>query len=38
MIEASEPIVAPSYWLYPETTEQSLVQQAMETFGVSPIK
>ena len=35
-VEATEPIIAPSYWLYPEATEQSKVDQAMETYGVRP--
>ena len=34
---AVEPIVAPSYRLYPaETTEQSQVESAMRTYGVQP--
>lgn len=36
VIESVEPIVAPSYWLFPETTEQSQVDQAMESYGVRP--
>ncbi len=35
-VENVEPIVAPSYWLFPETTEQSQVDQAMESYGVRP--
>jgi len=35
-VEAVEPIIAPSYWLFPETTEQSQVDQAMESYGVRP--
>jgi predicted pyridoxine 5'-phosphate oxidase superfamily flavin-nucleotide-binding protein len=32
---AVEPIVAPSYWLYPsETTEESQIQSALRTYGV----
>ena len=41
VVEASavEPIVAPSYRLYPaETTEQSQVQAAMTTYGVRPAR
>ena len=34
---AVEPIIAPSYRLYPhETTEQSQVQSALRTYGVQP--
>jgi len=30
------PIIAPSYWLYPEkTTEASQIQQSLNTYGVS---
>lgn len=36
LVEAVEPIIAPSYWLFPETTEQSQVDQAMESYGVCP--
>ncbi|MEW8337134.1 MAG: pyridoxamine 5'-phosphate oxidase family protein [gamma proteobacterium symbiont of Ctena orbiculata] len=35
-VEEAEPIVAPSYWLFPGTTEQSQIEQAMETYGVRP--
>ncbi|MEZ4398052.1 MAG: pyridoxamine 5'-phosphate oxidase family protein [Candidatus Krumholzibacteriia bacterium] len=35
-VEAVAPIVAPSYWLFPETTEQSQIDQAMQTYGVRP--
>ena len=35
-VEASEKIVAPSYWLFPETTEQSQVEQSMDSYGVRP--
>lgn len=35
-VEATEQILAPSYWLMPETTEEAQVQQAMETYGVRP--
>ena len=30
------PVLAPSYNLFPETTESSQVQQAMDTYGVQP--
>lgn len=33
-VTATEPIIAPSYWLFPETTEQSQIEQAMNTYGV----
>ncbi|MEW8562476.1 MAG: pyridoxamine 5'-phosphate oxidase family protein [Candidatus Thiodiazotropha sp.] len=36
IVEEAEPIIAPSYWLFPETTEQSQIEQAMETYGVCP--
>ena len=36
IVEEAEPIIAPSYWLFPETTEQSQVDQAMESYGVRP--
>ena len=29
------PIVAPSYWLFPETTESSQVEQSLKTYEVS---
>ncbi len=35
-IERSEPIIAPSYWLFPETTEQDQIDQAMKSYGVRP--
>lgn len=35
-VNAAEPIIAPSYWLFPETTEQSQIDQAMQTYGVQP--
>lgn len=36
-VESVEPILAPSYRLYPhETTEQSQVDSAMRTYGVQP--
>lgn len=28
-------IVAPSYWLFPETTESSQIEQSLKTYGVS---
>ena len=34
-----EPIVAPSYRLYPhETTEQAQVMSAMRAYGVQPVQ
>lgn len=35
-VEEVNPIIAPSYWLFPETTEQSQMNQAMESYGVHP--
>lgn len=36
-VTAVDPIVAPSYWLFPEdTTEASQVASAMRTYGVEP--
>ena len=35
-VEAAEQIIAPSYWLFPGTTEQNQVEQAMESYGVRP--
>ena len=37
-VEASEEIVAPSYRLFPQTTEQTQVEQAMKSYGVQPRK
>lgn len=31
-----EPIIAPSYWLYPDTTEKTQIEQSMSTYGVNP--
>ena len=31
------PIIAPSYWLFPDTTEQQQIEQAMQSYGVKPI-
>ncbi|HQV33119.1 MAG TPA: pyridoxamine 5'-phosphate oxidase family protein [Calditrichia bacterium] len=31
------PIVAPSYWLFPETTEKNQIEQALRTYGVGRI-
>lgn len=31
-----EPIIAPSYWMFPETTEQTQIEQSMSTYGVIP--
>lgn len=28
------PIIAPSYWLFPETTEHSQIEQSKKTYGV----
>lgn len=33
-VGAAQPIIAPSYWLFPETSEQSQTDQAMDTYGV----
>lgn len=35
-VKALESITAPSYWMFPETTEKSQVESAMETYGVIP--
>ena len=36
-VERLEPIIAPSYWMFPETTsEQSQIEQSMKTYGVRP--
>ncbi len=36
-VQSIEPIIAPSYRLYPaETTEQSQIESAMRTYGVRP--
>lgn len=35
-VQASEPIVAPSYQLFPDTTEAMQVASAMRTYGVMP--
>jgi hypothetical protein len=36
-VTAVEPIVAPSYWLYPETTEAAQVASALRTYHVVPV-
>jgi predicted pyridoxine 5'-phosphate oxidase superfamily flavin-nucleotide-binding protein len=33
-IERAKPIVAPSYLLYPDTTEEQMVRGAMQTYGL----
>ena len=33
-VDKASPIVAPSYWLFPETTEQSQVEKAKQQYGV----
>ncbi|MFL0800999.1 MAG: pyridoxamine 5'-phosphate oxidase family protein [Agarilytica sp.] len=30
----AKPIIAPSYWLFPNTTESSQIEQSMKTYGV----
>ncbi len=35
-IDSISPIIAPSYWLFPEITEQNLIEQSMNTYGVTP--
>lgn len=35
-VTQTEPIVAPSYWLFSETTESSQITQAMNAYGVRP--
>ncbi|MDR2011971.1 MAG: pyridoxamine 5'-phosphate oxidase family protein [Rhodanobacter sp.] len=36
-VRSVEPIVAPSYRLYPDTCEASQIQSAMRTYGVQPL-
>lgn len=36
IVEDVQPIIAPSYWLFPETTEQNQIDQAMDSYGVCP--
>lgn len=36
-IKQINPIIAPSYFLYPETTEESQIENAMRTYKVKPI-
>ena len=36
-VKDAEPIIAPSYWLFPDTTEQSQIAQAMKSYGVKPL-
>jgi predicted pyridoxine 5'-phosphate oxidase superfamily flavin-nucleotide-binding protein len=36
LVSSFRPIVAPSYLMFPETTESSQVKQAMDTYGVQP--
>lgn len=33
-IASVEPIVAPSYWMYPDTSESQQIDSAMKTYGV----
>lgn len=35
-VEEVHPIIAPSYRLFPETTEQTQITQAMNSYGVCP--
>lgn len=35
-VEEAHPIIAPSYRLFPETTEQTQITQAMNRYGVCP--
>jgi len=37
-VDKAEPIIAPSYWMFPETTEQSQIEQSMNSYGVRPAK
>ena len=37
-VTAVEPIVAPSYRFYPETTEQQQIAQAMQSYGVQALQ
>ena len=36
-VDSVAPIIAPSYWLFSETTEQSKIEQSMSTYGVTPV-
>lgn len=35
-VSSTAPIIAPSYFLYPETSEKDMIEQAMSTYGVRP--
>lgn len=35
-VQSAEPIVAPSYRLYPQTTEATQIESAMRAYGVQP--
>ena len=36
LVSTVMPIIAPSYWMFPEIKESSQVKQAMDTYGVQP--
>lgn len=36
LVSTVSPIIAPSYWMFPEIKESSQVKQAMDTYGVQP--
>lgn len=35
-VRATEPIIAPSYWLFPGTTEEAQIAQSMSSYRVRP--
>jgi hypothetical protein len=35
-VKSISPVVAPSYHFFPDTTESSQIQQALDTYGVQP--
>jgi len=37
-VSSVEPIIAPSYWLFPETTEETQIAQSMRTYGVRTLQ
>lgn len=34
-VSAIQPIIAPSYWLFPATTEEAQIQSAMKSYGIT---
>lgn len=35
-VNRAQPIIAPSYWLFPDSSEQKQIDQAMKSYGVMP--